>query len=54
MSKSRKVKPVKPYYGTSGLVSANQIVDATGDHVFYPDNSSGSSTRVKIIVRPKQ
>ena len=52
MPKKRKVKTVDTYYGTSGLVSARQIIDVSGYPVFYPDNSTSKSTKMVII--PKQ
>ena len=42
----------KTFYGTSGLVSARQIVDVTGYHVLYPDNSS-SKTMKSVRIEPK-
>ena len=43
----------KTFYGTSGLVSARQIVDVTGYRVLYPDNSSSRTTKL-VKIEPKK
>lgn len=48
MKINRKVEYMRTY-STSGLVSARQIIDTTGDRILYPDNSSSKATRLFII-----